>query len=249
MMRIVAKTDIGKARSENQDNYRAGRQSDDTVWAVVCDGMGGARGGAFASSMAVTAFEAEFIKGLMPGLPAAGVRSLMEAAAERANREIYELAQQDEDKRGMGTTLVALVLKDGLAHIIHAGDSRAYLYRDGWLERLTRDHSMVQELVENGSLTPQEAEVHPNKNLITRAVGVGPELAVEYGERQMRPEDILLLCSDGLTGAVTEEELSEIIQQSNFFDTASAMVQQALAAGGKDNITAVLVQVDATKEQ
>ncbi|MDK2813321.1 MAG: family protein phosphatase [Clostridiales bacterium] len=249
MMKIVAKTDIGKARNENQDNYRAGRQSDDTVWAVVCDGMGGARGGAFASSMAVTAFEAEFVKGLVPGLPAAGVRSLMETAANRANHEIYELAQQDEDKHGMGTTLVALVLKDGLAHIIHAGDSRAYLYRDGWLERLTRDHSMVQELVENGSLTPEEAEVHPNKNLITRAVGVGPELAVEYSERQMRPEDTLLLCSDGLTNAVTEEELSEIIKQSDFFDTASAMVQQALAAGGKDNITAVLVQVDATKEQ
>ena len=149
----------------------------------------------------------------------------------------------------MGTTLVALVLKDGLAHIIHAGDSRAYLYRDGWLERLTRDHSMVQELVENGSLTPQEAEVHPNKNLITRAGGVGAELAVEYGERQMRPGDTLLLCSDGLTGAVAEEELRDIIQQSSFFDTASVMVQQALDAGGKDNITAVLVQVDATKEQ
>ena len=108
---------------------------------------------------------------------------------------------------------------------------------------------MVQELVENGSLTPQEAEVHPNKNLITRAVGVGAELAVEYGERQMRPGDTLLLCSDGLTGAVTEEELRDIIQQSSFFDTASVMVQQALDAGGKDNITAVLVQVDATKEQ
>ena len=141
-----------------------------------------------------------------------------------------------------------MVLKNGLAHIIHAGDSRAYLYRHGRLERLTRDHSMVQEMVENGSLTPEEAEVHPNKNLITRAVGVNPDLAVEYGERQALPGDILLLCSDGLTNFTSEEELCGILESSEFFGAADAMIDAALAAGGQDNITAVLIKVEATED-
>ena len=247
-MKIVGKTDIGKRRTENQDNYRAGRQSDDTIWAVVCDGMGGARGGAVASSIAVSVLEEEFVRGLLPGLHSAAIRELMERAAQHANREIYDLACADPSKRGMGTTMVAMVLKNGLAHIVHVGDSRAYLYRHGRLERLTRDHSMVQEMVENGSLTPEEAEVHPNKNLITRAVGVNPDLAVEYGERQALPGDILLLCSDGLTNFTSEEELCGILESSEFFGAADAMIDAALAAGGQDNITAVLIKVEATED-
>lgn len=247
-MKIVGRTDIGRRRTENQDNYRAGRQSDDTIWAVVCDGMGGARGGAVASSIAVSVLEQRFSGGLTPQLPEDGIRALMEDAASQANREVYQLACADPSKRGMGTTLVALVLRGSTVHLMHAGDSRAYLYRSGALERLTRDHSMVQEMVENGSLTPQQAENHPNKNLITRAVGVNAELEVEYGERQVQPGDILLLCSDGLTNSVSEQDLCGILAGGEFFGAADAMVRAALAGGGQDNITSVLVKVEATEE-
>lgn len=246
-MKIVGKTDIGKRRAENQDNYRAGRQPDDSVWAVVCDGMGGARGGAVASSISVSVME----DALAGELDAAGdppaVRRLLEDAVQRANHEVYELSSADPSKRGMGTTLVAVVLKNGLAQIVHAGDSRAYLYREGALQRLTRDHSMVQEMVEKGSLTPQEAEVHPNKNLITRAVGVNPLLPVEYGEQPLQEGDIFLLCSDGLTNFTSEEQLCEILEENDFFAAADAMIDAALEAGGQDNITAVLLKVEPTE--
>lgn len=244
MMRITGKTDIGKRRAENQDNYRAGRQPDDTVWAVVCDGMGGARGGAVASSIAVGIMEEQLATRLVPQFDTAGMRGLLEDAAQQANRRIYEYACADPSKQGMGTTLVACVLRDGCAYIIHAGDSRAYLYRDGQLERLTRDHSMVQELVENGSITVQEAELHPKKNLITRAVGVYPELQIEYGEHRTRPGDVLLLCTDGLTNYIREEKIAKLLDSSEFYSAADAMVSAALAAGGQDNITAVLLKVE-----
>ena len=246
-MKIVGRTDIGKRRSENQDNYRAGRQADDTVWAVVCDGMGGARGGAVASGIAVSVVEEELAQKLVPGLGQEEIKNLLEQAVEHANGEIFDLACADPTKRGMGTTLVAIVIKDGLAQIVHAGDSRAYLYREGKLIRLTRDHSMVQEMVENGSLTPQEAEVHPNKNLITRAVGVNPKLTAEYSECTARQGDTFLLCSDGLTNFTTEEELCGILEQEDFFASAEEMIEAALEAGGQDNITAVLLKMESTE--
>ncbi|HIV86836.1 MAG TPA: Stp1/IreP family PP2C-type Ser/Thr phosphatase [Candidatus Pygmaiobacter gallistercoris] len=246
-MKIVGRTDIGKRRSENQDNYRAGRQADDTVWAVVCDGMGGARGGAVASGIAVSVMEEELSQKLVPELGQDQIRRLLEQAVEHANGEIFDLACADPTKRGMGTTLVAMVVKRGTAQIIHAGDSRAYLYRAGKLIRLTRDHSMVQEMVEKGSLTPQEAEVHPNKNLITRAVGVNPKLRAEYSECTAEQGDTFLLCSDGLTNFTTEEELCEILGQEDFFTSADKMVQAALETGGQDNITAVLLKMESTE--
>ena len=246
-MKIVGRTDIGKRRSENQDNYRAGRQADDTVWAVVCDGMGGARGGAVASGIAVSVMEDELADKLVPELSTEEIRSLLEQAVEHANSEIFDLSCADPTKRGMGTTLVAMVVRNGLAQIVHAGDSRAYLYRDGKMIRLTRDHSMVQEMVENGTLTPQEAEVHPKQNLITRAVGVNPRLKVEYSECTAVQGDVFLLCSDGLTNCTTEEELCDILEQNDFFASAEEMIQTALEAGGQDNITVVLLKMEATE--
>ena len=246
-MKIVGRTDIGKRRAENQDNFRAGRQPDDSVWAVVCDGMGGARGGAVASSISVSVMEDALAGGRDDAEDQQAVRRLLEDAMQRANREVYELSSADPSKRGMGTTMVAAVLKNGLAQIVHAGDSRAYLYREGALRRLTRDHSMVQEMVEKGTLTPQEAEVHPNKNLITRAVGVNPLLLVEYGEQPLQEGDLFLLCSDGLTNFTTEDQLCRILAENDFFAAADAMIDAALEAGGQDNITAVLLKVEPTE--
>lgn len=247
-MKIVAKTDIGKGRSENQDNYRAGRQKDDTVWAVVCDGMGGANGGALASAIAVEQMEETLVNGLQNAQSAAQLRSLLEHAAQQANTAVYTHAQKEPSLRGMGTTMVALILKNQIAYLTHAGDSRAYLYHAGTLDRLTRDHSMVQEMVENGTLTEDEAAVHPKKNLITRALGVSPALETEYGERRVRENDVLLLCSDGLTNFATEKELCDILENTEFFSTADEMIRLALDADGQDNITALLIKAEKSEE-
>lgn len=247
-MKIIGKTDIGNGRSENQDNYRAGRQADDTVWGVVCDGMGGAAGGALASSLAVNSMEQTLAEGLLPGLSVEALRLVLQTAVTRANEVVFARAQSDAAMRGMGTTLVAVIVKNGMAFLAHAGDSRAYLYHAGTLDRLTRDHSMVQEMVERGTLTEEQAADHPKKNLITRALGVSPELQAEYGERRVRAGDILLLCSDGLTNFATEKELCEVLDQTDFFNTADRMVQLALGADGQDNITALLIKAEQSEE-
>lgn len=247
-MKIVGRTDIGKGRSENQDNYRAGRMADDTVWAVVCDGMGGAAGGALASRLAVDSMEQTLVEGLSPDITQAGIRDLLEKAAQKANQAIYQRSRTDTSVRGMGTTLVALVLKNGTASLVHAGDSRAYLYHGGVLDRLTRDHSIVQELVENGTLTEEQAASHPKKNLITRALGVEQTLRADYGEHRVKNGDILLLCSDGLTNFAPEDELTAILAGNEFFSAADEMIRLALAADGQDNITALLVQAEQAEE-
>ena len=247
-MKIVARTDIGKGRAENQDNYRAGRQSDDTVWAVVCDGMGGAAGGALASRLAVEQMEEVFCKGLRSDLSAEQVRSLMEQAAAQANDTVYRRAQDEWEVQGMGTTLVALVLKNGKAHLLHAGDSRAYLYHGGVLEQLTKDHSVVQHLVETGALTEREAAIHPKKNLITRALGVAPVLQCDYSIYSVSAGDILLLCSDGLTNSASEAELAAVLAGTDFFSAADEMIRLALSQDGQHNITALLVKAEQAED-
>ena len=170
-MKLVAKTDIGSQRSENQDSYRGGRRPDDAVWGAVCDGMGGARGGRLASTMAVDALQQAIEAGIDEAhTPQAG-RALLESAVEQANRSVYEKARGTPSLSGMGTTVVCALVRGGLAQYVHVGDSRIYLFRNNKLLQLTKDHSMVQEMVEQGALTEEEAQNHPRKNLITRALG------------------------------------------------------------------------------
>lgn len=247
-MKLVAKTDIGSQRSENQDSYRGGRRPDDAVWGAVCDGMGGARGGRLASTMAVDALQQAIEAGIDEAhTPQAG-RALLESAVEQANRSVYEKARGTPSLSGMGTTVVCALVRGGLAQYVHVGDSRIYLFRNNKLLQLTKDHSMVQEMVEQGALTEEEAQNHPRKNLITRALGVGRDVEADFGEKEVSPRDILLLCSDGLTNFTSEEELCGILESSEFFGAADAMIDAALAAGGQDNITAVLIKVEATED-
>ena len=234
-MKLVAKTDIGSQRSENQDSYRGGRRPDDAVWGAVCDGMGGARGGRLASTMAVDA------------LQQAG-RALLESAVEQANRSVYEKARGTPSLSGMGTTVVCALVRGGLAQYVHVGDSRIYLFRNNKLLQLTKDHSMVQEMVEQGALTEEEAQNHPRKNLITRALGVGRDVEADFGEKEVSPRDILLLCSDGLSNCVSVPQIEETLARTPFYEAADALVQKALEGGGLDNITVLLMQVEAVEE-
>lgn len=240
-MKLVAKTDIGNQRSENQDNYRAGLQADGTVWALVCDGMGGAQGGRLASTLASEYMERAFTETIDTLQTAADIRSFLFRIVDNANEIIFQKSQEDATVRGMGTTMVCAAVRDGLLQYVHAGDSRAYLCtKEGRFVQLTHDHSMVQELLEQGRITQEEAYIHPNKNLITRALGVAREVDADYGETPFLDGDILLLCTDGLTNAVPDERIAQLLCSTPFEETAAALVCEALSSQGLDNITVLL---------
>jgi PPM family protein phosphatase len=228
----ASRTDVGRQRQSNEDAYleRA------PVFAVA-DGMGGARAGEVASRLAIEAFDRAPAGGDSP-------EARLAAVAHAANDEIYRLAQQDSSRAGMGTTLTAAVVSDGEIAIGHVGDSRLYRLRDGELERLTDDHSLVEELVKQRKLTPEQAEVHPQRSVITRALGPEPAVQVDTHTHTARAGDVYLICSDGLTGMVSERELTEILRSSRHLsEAADRLVAAANAAGGKDNITVVLFRL------
>jgi serine/threonine protein phosphatase PrpC len=235
VLRVIeeaARTDTGRQRSANEDAYFARSP----VYAVA-DGMGGARAGEVAAQIAAGVFEERFPDGADPE------RELAQIATE-ANRRIYELARQDSSRSGMGTTLTGAVVSDDEVSIVHVGDSRAYLLRDGELRQLTRDHSLVEELRRRGQLTVEEAEEHPQRSIITRALGPEPDVEPDVHTYQARSGDVFLLCSDGLTSMVREERLHEILTGNDSLRKAvDRLVEEANRAGGRDNITAVLFRL------
>jgi protein phosphatase len=231
------RTDTGRQRRDNEDNAFARAP----VF-VVADGMGGAQAGEVASKLAIETFE--------QGLPDSG--SPEERLAERvreANHQIHELSRADRDRAGMGTTLTAAYVDDTSVAIAHVGDSRAYLFRDGKLERLTQDHSLVEELVRQQKLTPEQAAGHPQRSIITRALGPEATVEVDTWTYPVRAGDILLLCSDGLTTMIPEERVAEILGVAGSLDArAEALIDAANEAGGRDNITVVLFRLEEAGE-
>ena len=229
----TCKTDTGRQRRDNEDSAFARAP----VF-VVADGMGGAQAGEVASRIAVEAFE--------QGLPDSG--SPEERLAERvreANAQIYELSRADRGRAGMGTTLTAAYVDDTHVAIAHVGDSRAYLFRDGSLQRLTQDHSRVDELVRRGKLTEEQAAEHPQRSIITRALGPEPDVEVDTWTYPARAGDVILLCSDGLTSMISEERVKEILAEHDSLDVAAdALIREANEAGGRDNITVVLFRLE-----
>ncbi len=165
-MKIASKTDIGKVRSTNQDSFAAGELNDGTAWAVVCDGMGGANGGNIASANAVTIVSEYISSSYHEGMDSNSLRTLLQSALYGANVRLYDMANKIESLSGMGTTVVVTIVSNGVAHIAHAGDSRAYIIHDGELSQITRDHSVVQTMVDKGQITEEEAKNHPNKKTL-----------------------------------------------------------------------------------
>ena len=226
------KTDTGRQRHANEDSYFARSP----VFAVA-DGMGGAQAGEVASRIAAGAFE----QGMEDEAPA---ESQLEGIAQDANREIHELAQRDSSRAGMGTTLTAALLRDGELALSHVGDSRAYVLRDGELKRLTKDHSLVEELRRQGRLTDEEAEEHPQRSIITRALGPEPSVNVDTMTFPAKSGDVFLLCSDGLTTMVSDEEIAEILGEAKTLRAGvNKLIDAANAKGVRDNITAVAFRV------
>ena len=241
-MRITAKSDIGKVRTSNQDSYSAGELSEGVAWAVICDGMGGAAGGSVASSTSVRMVSRAINECYRTGMKASSIYNMLESGIAGANACLYDMAQNDESLNGMGTTCVTAIVESDKVYVAHVGDSRAYIVSaDGKLTQLTRDHSMVQDLVENGNLTPEEAKNFPGKNIITRAIGVDSRVAVDFVESDFAQGDILVLCTDGLTNYVSDEEIVSVTGSSNCFEYAEKLVDLANENGGGDNITVVSI--------
>ena len=239
-MNVWGITDRGKIREQNQDAFAHQILPDGRVIALVCDGMGGARAGNIASTMAVDLFMAEFLR---EDREADGLER-MERAADLANRQVFQRAEADARCVGMGTTLVAALAGPGEALILNEGDSRAYhISEEGGILQVTRDHSLVEDLVERGELTRDQARVHPHKNLITRALGSDPELKTDVFRRGLTQGDFLLLCSDGLSNVVSEQEiLYEVVHGGEACTCCRRLLDIALQRGAPDNVTAVLIQ-------
>jgi protein phosphatase len=227
------KTHTGLQRRENEDSAYARAP----VF-VVADGMGGAQAGEVASKIAVDAFA--------QGLPDTGsAEERLAVRAREANRQIYELSRAEHERAGMGTTLTAAYLDDADLAIAHVGDSRAYLLRDGELQRLTRDHSLVEELKLQGKLTEEQAAEHPQRSIITRALGPEAYVEVDTWTYPVRAGDVVLLCSDGLTSMVSEARVAAILNAIPGLEAAAAaLIDEANRAGGRDNITVVLFRLE-----
>ena len=242
-MKLAGKTDVGRVRQDNQDDYRAGKLPGDAAWLLVCDGMGGARGGREASQGACNViercFQEQYASKCLPG-----EETFLKKTLLSANRFVFQKAMQDEALAGMGTTAVCALVRSGRVYLCHAGDSRAYLFRDGRLTQLTHDHSYVQELVDCGTITVEEAEHHPQKNIITRALGVDYRLDSEFTSQELQNGDLLLLCSDGLTNAVPRDQLEQLLGTGSFYDLPDQLIRTANENGGPDNITALLLSVE-----
>jgi len=237
----AARTDVGIVRSGNEDNYLM--LADRGIF-IVADGMGGHAAGEVASEMAVRLISRDL--GTVRGIPDEEVAERMRQAIRGANAAIYERTLTEHDKRGMGTTATALVLLPDRFLLGHVGDSRAYRLRDGRFEQLTKDHSYVQEQVDAGLLTPEQARVHPYSNVITRCVGANQDVIPDTYGGDLRTGDVVLLASDGLTGMLEDEHIHKILEAPGGpQDWVDAMINDANRRGGLDNITAILVKIDA----
>lgn len=240
-MKIASKSDIGRVRQSNQDSFSAG-EIHDAAWAIVCDGMGGANGGNVASGIAVKTISDCIKNAYHSNMKINTICAMLESAITAANLNVYDEAVDNPALRGMGTTVVAAIVTRNTAVIAHAGDSRAYLYCDGAVRQITRDHSVVQNMVEKGEITPDEAVKDPRKNVITRALGVSENIDIEFGEIEMPTDSILILCSDGMSNYVDCEEIYDIIDSNDFDKCPGLLVDVANNSGGADNITVVMIK-------
>lgn len=241
-MKVCGKTDVGLRRHENQDTF-AVEHGEKLLIAVVCDGMGGAEGGQIASSLAVETFMKEIRALLRADMTAGQLRELASFCVAKANTAVYQRALQEPAYQGMGTTLVSAVAGERDAVICNIGDSRAYLIHNGEMMRITHDHSVVQTLVENGDITAEEARTHPNRNLITRALGPDETTLCDAFDVSFAHGDKILLCTDGLVVTATDEEICHIVcADKRAEEKLDDLIALAKAQGAPDNVTAVLIE-------
>lgn len=240
-MEVFSKSDIGLVRTSNQDDCRFGVFSPCCAWAVVCDGMGGANGGNIASAAAVDVISEQIQQLYDEKLSKEQLATLLTDIVQRANTRVFDMSISNPELEGMGTTCEFVFVKDRTVHVVHVGDSRTYAIRGGKIKQLTEDHSIVQEMVRRGEITPEEAMVHPNKNIITRALGIRPEVTIDYIEANFTYGDVLLICTDGLTNCVSTGDIVKIVHENRGEDMTTKLVDKAKEGGGTDNITVTVI--------
>jgi protein phosphatase len=241
-MKILMKTDVGSVRSSNQDAMTAVLLPDGSAFAAVCDGMGGANGGNIASALAAEIIEQKIREDYDPDMDDDAICELLGTAVDDANTAVYAKAQEDPELEGMGTTAVLALLRNDTAILANVGDSRAILFGKDGAMQLTKDHSYVQMLIDNGSITEEEAMTHPRRNIITRAVGIGNILFPDTFVYPIQEDDVVLLCSDGLTNEVSYDAIRAMMEEPIWENLAEKLVAQANENGGHDNVTVVLMR-------
>lgn len=245
-MKYYGITDRGKIRKQNQDTFSAYElHLNNGVLLVVCDGMGGARGGNIASKMTCEIFSSTVLSGLSPFDDLQQLALLMKRSSDLANTAVFTRSLEDPDCCGMGTTLVAAAVTEQGAAVLNIGDSRCYhLSRRSGIRQVTRDHSVVAEMVANGDITPEQAKTNPNRNLITRAVGTADMVPADYFFVPMEAGDYLLLCSDGLTNVIDDAELAALIMEDKDVQSCcEELISLTLNRGAPDNVTALLFRM------
>lgn len=243
-MEIWGATDQGMVRKQNQDYYRCIRLGQGQYLAVVCDGMGGARSGDVASKLASEVFSQDISGSVRPEMEQQEIVKMLVGAVKSANSAVYDQSQVSPDFQGMGTTLVAVFLQGKAAYIINVGDSRCYYVSGDQVQQVTEDHSVVGLMVARGQISEEEARIHPNKNLITRAVGTEPEVIPDCFYMGLDKGDYLLLCSDGLSNLVTKPELLyEVTHVESGTECCQRLIDMAKRRGAPDNVTVVLIRV------
>lgn len=241
-MQVFGKSDIGLKRTSNQDCFDYENINENLLWAVVCDGMGGVNGGDIASNLAVNSIREILTQNYTEGLLPVDVENLLKKAIQKANFEIFSAAQNDNNLSGMGTTIVLVAIFYDKIHIAHIGDSRAYLIRQGNIKQLTVDHSVVQEMINEGEITHEEAKRHPQKNIITRALGISKNVDIDYSIETKKPTDSIIICTDGLTNYFDQNEILDYVKnKKNNQQLIDNFIFTANERGGNDNITVVIL--------
>lgn len=237
-------TDPGRVRPQNQDAFKIEELDRNTLLCVVCDGMGGAKSGNVASTLAVDVFTQEIRISWNPSLDGNEIEDLMERAIKLANYTVYEQAKEIEDFAGMGTTLVAALIRGKQAYIANVGDSRAYYVNSQGIRLVTTDHSVVQMMIQRGELQPEMAKKYPGKNLITRAIGTESMVECDLFQLELEKEDVIILCTDGLSNLLDDQELLfEVVHYGDKQDCCRRLLDIANHRGAPDNVTCVLAQV------
>lgn len=236
-------TDVGAVRAQNQDAFYTNPIREDLLLAIVCDGMGGAKAGNVASELAVAA-ASEYLEDIVPDKLSSHAAARLCEACRMSNRAVFRKACREQECRGMGTTMVCAVVCDKKVSILNVGDSRAYHISGEGITKVTRDHSVVEDLLQRGEITPEEARTHPKKNLITRCLGTECEVDPDLYELKLKPGDRLLLCTDGLSNVLTDQEmLYEVVHGGSGETCCQRMLDIALGRGAPDNVTIVLIEI------
>lgn len=240
-MKFTSASDIGLVRSENQDNIHVS-EIDGSILAVLCDGMGGERSGREASEIAVNTMVSTFRELYEDeNETEKDIRNMLLLSVFAANSAVYETANDNPEKMGMGTTCVAAFVTDEIIHVVNVGDSRAYIYDSSEIKQLTNDHTVVNKLISQGKITPEEAKSHPYRNMLLKAIGVEPYVIPDYFKVEISENFRLLLCSDGLSGFCSSEEIENVLKNNSFENLSDEFIKLAISKGGRDNITVAVI--------